>query len=349
MYRVARDEGPDGYPFTRAGRPSGTRGAGGMGRSPPPSRKAPTPDTLPSTMKYACIDIVGSDRPADVIYFDDDSRRLWHEQYGGADDDAFLNKVVAGILKEAPHVLAIDAPSKRNSGQLTCDETRKRHDLKPVGSKAKYTDFRVCEMLLKRLGIGLYNTPNDLSSLSGWVRRGFQLYEALTAEGYVVWDAPGLAHVGPITSRTILEVHPHACFVVGLGWIPQDKQTLAGQLERCAWLARSTHGLAVAEDAHGLLPSDETRRELARRIGETSWESIATSGIDLPAFSHDRLDALAGLVTAVEFASCRAHAIGEPEEGVIVVPASPIGTGTYPRGAPSSSSSFRPTHGSSRR
>jgi len=35
---------------------------------------------------------------------------------------------------------------------------------------------------------------------------------------------------------------------VGLGWIPQNKQTLAGQLERLAYLRRECRDLGISID-----------------------------------------------------------------------------------------------------
>jgi predicted nuclease with RNAse H fold len=268
-------------------------------------------------MLYGCIDMVGSGRPADAVYFDSDQRRLWHEQYSANDDVDFVKRVVAGVLARNPDVLAIDAPCKHNVGRLEIADVRKAHGL-DVKSKV-YVEYRVAEMLLRRLNIGLYNTPRDTTTLQPWMIRGFALYRELVDQGYQLWDTPGQS-IGRPAARTLIEVHPHACFVTSFGWVPQPKDTLAGQLERCAWLAVQMRELDVQDDPDHLIPSDDDRRELARRIAEASWDSIATTGLDLPAFSHDRLDALAGLLTAICFGEGHATAVGDQEDGVLILP-----------------------------
>jgi predicted nuclease with RNAse H fold len=245
----------------------------------------------------ACIDITGSRRAMDVAFLEDDAL----DMRAASNLKTFLDWV--GELK--PDVIAVDAPSKENVGLVA--RHRDEFDI-PDGS---YENFRIAEALLKLKGIGLYNTPQ--TNPPEWMKRGWDLYSLLQGKGYFLLDTPG-----PVksTAKGVFEVHPHASFVVGLGWIPQSKQTLAGQFERLAYLRRECRDLGISI-GKTMLTEDQLGQ-----LKETTatWETIVVDGLTLPEISHDQLDAIAGLTTAIRAIRGDGVAIGHQGDGVIVVP-----------------------------
>ncbi len=250
---------------------------------------------MPATA--ACIDITGSDRAMDVAYLKDKQVHLRTE--------ANLTGFLEWVASEQPQMVAVDAPSKENIGLVP--DNRKIYDI-PAN---KYENFRIAEALLKTRRIGLYNTPREKPP--EWMKRGWDLYSLLKDKGYSLLDVPGTV---VNCDRITFEVHPHASFVVGLGWIPQQKDTLAGLLERAAFLRRECRELSVS--VVGTLLDDDQLQRL-KNI-DTTWEEIADEGIALPSLSHDQLDALAGLATAIRVQRGEAEAVGHQGDGVIVVP-----------------------------
>jgi predicted nuclease with RNAse H fold len=245
----------------------------------------------------ACIDITGSDRAMDVAFIESNQVHLRTE--------ANLNGFISWVSNTTPEIVAVDAPSKENIGLVP--ENRSRFGI-PAN---KYANFRIAEAVLKTRQIGLYNTP--MKKPPEWMKRGWDLYSLLQDEGYSLLDQPGRVVA---RTRIAFEVHPHASFVVGLGWIPQKKSTLAGLLERAAFLRREFKELELS--VNGTLLADDQLQHL-KEI-DTRWDSIANDGIVLPSLSHDQLDALAGLVTAVRVQRGEAEAIGHQDDGVIVIP-----------------------------
>lgn len=245
----------------------------------------------------ACIDITGSSRAMDVAYLEDDALHLRTESN--------LKSFLDWVTDRKPNIVAVDAPSKENVGLVP--QRRAEYGI----PEDRYDNFRIAEVLLKLKNIGLYNTPQE--NPPEWMKRGWDLYSLLQEKQYNLLDTPG--KVIP-TERMVLEVHPHASFVVGLGWIPQSKQTLAGLLERAAYLRKECHELRIATD--GTLLEVDQLNEL-QSVAST-WDSIVSDGIVLPSLSHDQLDAIAGLITALRVIHRDADAVGHQDDGVIVVP-----------------------------
>jgi predicted nuclease with RNAse H fold len=259
-------------------------------------------------MKLASVDVAGS-RHLDCVWILDHECVVHHELLPTPKD------ALEWIEEQLPDVIAIDAPSKRNCERTGNAEIRQRYGWK----SDSFLNCRVCEALLKQRNIGLYYTPRD--SASDWIETGWELYGGLERMGFNVWDQPGPVHL-PDAGRTVIEVHPHACFVIGLGWIPQDKRSFVGQLERAAYL-RQTSKLQRKNLQGAFFPGEDLLTHIADRLTATSWQTICAKGITLPALPHDVLDALGGLVTTIACVEGQAFAIGEPEEGVIVVPRKP--------------------------
>lgn len=245
----------------------------------------------------ACIDITGSSRAMDVAYLADGTLHLRTESN--------LKDFLDWVRAQQPSVVAVDAPSKANIGLVPI-----HRELYSI-PEDRYENFRIAEVLLKQKGIGLYNTPQD--NPPEWMKRGWDLYSLLQDVGYGLLDTPGSIQS---SAKMMVEVHPHASFVVGLGWIPQSKQTLAGQLERAAYLRKECRelGMSVSET---LLEIDQLQ-QLQRT--HATWDSITRDGVSLPSLSHDQLDAIVGLTTAVRVMRGEAVAVGHREDGVIVVP-----------------------------
>tara|TARA_R110000868_G_scaffold164672_1_gene397430 strand:+ start:11272 stop:12063 length:792 start_codon:yes stop_codon:yes gene_type:complete len=245
----------------------------------------------------ACIDITGSSRAMDVAYLEGDSLYLRTESN--------LKSFLDWVTDQSPDLIAVDAPSKENIGLVP--QLREEYGI----PEDRYENFRVAEVLLKLKGIGLYNTPQEKPP--EWMKRGWDLYTLLQDKQYRLLDTPG--KVAPAKQLTF-EVHPHASFVVGLGWIPQSKQTLAGLLERAAYLRKECSQLGITTT--GTLLEFDQLNEL--KSVTATWDSIVNDGIALPSLSHDQLDAIAGLITAVYVKRGEAHAIGHQDDGVIVIP-----------------------------
>jgi predicted nuclease with RNAse H fold len=259
-------------------------------------------------LKFACLDIAQA-RCIDVVYVDAADRVVHHETMRGSD------QVVNWARRYDPIIIAIDGPSKPNCGRTREPEVRQQLGLGPD----IFSNFRVCEVLLKQRGIGLYNTSTYKPA--GWIKSGWDVYGALQAKGYRLWDQPGPVRVAGEEPR-IIEVHPHACFVVGLGWIPPDKKGLAGHLVRAAYLRR--HGILGDEPLRGeCWPREDMLVQLARALEDATWEKLCSDGLRIPDIDHDLIDALGGLLTAIRFAEGHAFAVGEVEEGVILLPREP--------------------------
>lgn len=245
----------------------------------------------------ACIDITGSNRPMDVAYLDGKQLHLRTESN--------LDDFVSWVSEKSPGIVAVDAPSKQNIGLVPANRTEFNLPNK------SYENYRIAEAVLKTKNIGLYTTPKQKPPK--WMERGWECYSRLRSQGYSLLETAG--RVAP-SNRMVMEVHPHAAFVVGLGWVPQLKETLAGLLERAAFLRREFRELELSA-ADSLLEVDQLRQ--LNEIN-TTWDRIADEGITLPSLSHDQLDAIAGLVTAVRVQRGDAEAVGHPEDGVIVIP-----------------------------
>lgn len=176
-----------------------------------------------------------------------------------------------------------------------------------------YEDYRVAEAILRMREIKLYNTPNG--EVADWVQRGWDLYDALRELGYRLIDEPGTT-MTRCDSKAVIEIHPHASFVVGLGWIPQTKGNLAGQFERLAYLRHECEQLRI--DCTDTIISADALQVL--RQLDVTWEHIRINGIKLPRISHDSLDAVVGVTTVLRAVRGEAYAVGHKADGVIVVP-----------------------------
>jgi len=179
-----------------------------------------------------------------------------------------------------------------------------------------YDDCRVCEAELGVRNVKSYFTSGERTPPE-WVGAGLRVYQDLAEIGYMTWDAPGpVSTIASGVDRIAVEVYPHACFVVRLGWIPQLKTSLGGVLERIACLRAWSAELGV--------PLEPGYDDILDRFATLSWEGILDHGAPR-SVSHDKLDALAAAFTAMAAAaqSPTAFAIGRRADGVIVLPRTP--------------------------
>ena len=188
-------------------------------------------------------------------------------------------------------VVAVDAPSGPRLGLLAAGSPLREELGLPEG---RYERMRVCDALLFRRGLPLYPVPPAGVSPRGWeqwIGVGFQLYEALSGIGlYRPERTDGtIAPVGSAALRfgRLCETYPDAIFCGLLGHRPSPKRTPWGLQQRIAALR-----MKGVEDADGGL-----------------WHRTL-----------DELDACAAAYAAYALAAGLGIWVGEPEEGVIVLP-----------------------------
>lgn len=259
----------------------------------------------------ASIDVTQGDRSMDVTWLEAGCCVVRHARLPNVEE------VIAWVETHRPRVLGIDAPCKRNVKRTTRANVRQQHGF----TRDRFLNCRVCEALLRQRNIQIYSTPQE--NPPGWIRAGWTIFDRLESElGYRIWDQPGPVRVsGP--APIAMEIYPHACFVVGLGARPANKQTIAGALERIAWLLHAAEEMQSPLEGD-VWPSADLLTDLQARFARLQWSDIRTQGVNLPTLpSHDALDALAGLMVAIGCLKGTAWAVGDPEEGVIVLPSPP--------------------------
>jgi hypothetical protein len=270
---------------------------------------------------YASLDLTGANRPWDLTWLTDDAC-VHHRKFG---KKSKIEDFFDWVAEYRPSVMAVDAPSGFN---------RKR-TLDPVVRESRtwndktYRNMRLCEADLRSRNIKLYYTPDNDEDAKDWIKVGWKVYERLKSDlKYSLWNKPGQVRIRQLP--TVIEVHPHACIVVGLGWIPQLKTCLAGQLERTAYLLEAGRAGGKAWEGN-CLPRTSLLRDVMRAMSKMTWDTIRAGGLSRIGMSHDLLDSLAGLATVVRAAEGHAFAVGDQSEGVIVLPGSPEASYRTPR------------------
>jgi predicted nuclease with RNAse H fold len=199
-------------------------------------------------------------------------------------------RTVLGFGREA--VVAVDAPSGRRLDLLAPGAALRETLGLPEG---RYERSRVCDALLFRRRLPLYPVPatgQAAAAWEQWMLVGFELFEALA--GLEVFRPPNLegnyeGHVGetaPALGR-LCETYPDAIFCALLGHRPSPKRTPWGLQQRIAVL----RDRGVVDEDGGL------------------WHRTL-----------DELDACAAAYTAYAMATGLGTWVGDPDEGVIVLP-----------------------------
>lgn len=190
-------------------------------------------------------------------------------------------------------VVAIDAPSGPRLDLLAAGMPLRDALGLPEG---RYERMRVCDAVLFRRGLPLYPVPSaeqGLSRWQAWMQMGFDLFAALDALELFRPDAAHARGVeGPVGDGAlrfgrVAETYPDAVFCALLGHRPPAKRTPWGLQQRIAALKLR----GVVDDDGGL------------------WQRTV-----------DELDACAAAYAAHALASGAGGWVGDPREGVIVLP-----------------------------
>lgn len=188
-------------------------------------------------------------------------------------------------------VAAVDAPSGHRLDLLAPGAPLRERLGLPDG---RYERHRVCDALLFRRRLPLYPVPSANQALASWERWigvGFELFAALAPLGLFrpqpEGAVEGCAGVGALRFGRLCETYPDAVFCSLLGHRPAPKRTPWGLQQRIAALRE--RGVV---DADGGL-----------------WHRTL-----------DELDACAAAYAAYVLAHGGGSWVGDPREGVIVLP-----------------------------
>jgi uncharacterized protein DUF429 len=208
-------------------------------------------------------------------------------------------RTVLGFGREA--VVAVDAPSGRRLDLLAAGMPLREALALPEG---RYERSRVCDALLFRRRLPLYPVPatgQALATWEGWMEVGFALFEALDRLGLFRPEAGDLleapVRAGAMRFGRLCETYPDAVFCSLIGHRPSAKRTPWGLQQRIT--ALRTRG--VVDDDGGL------------------WHRTL-----------DELDACAAAYAARALAEGGGLWVGDPREGVIVLPVPEL-AGSYER------------------
>jgi predicted nuclease with RNAse H fold len=198
-------------------------------------------------------------------------------------------RTVLGFGREA--VVAIDAPSGHRLDLLAPGAPLREVIGLPDG---RFERHRVCDALLFRRRLPLYPVPaasQALSTWEAWIGVGFELFAALDTLGVYRPPAGDRLHApvqpGALAHGRLCETYPDAVFCSLLGHRPRPKRTPWGLQERIAALRMR----GIVDEDGGL------------------WHRTL-----------DELDACAAAYAAYTLASGEGSWVGDPEEGVIVLP-----------------------------
>jgi hypothetical protein len=198
-------------------------------------------------------------------------------------------RTVLGFGGEA--VAAIDAPSGRRLDLLAPGMPLRVLLRLPNG---RYERSRVCDALLFRRRLPLYPVPatgQALAAWEAWMGVGFDLFDALDPLGLFRPDDQGVLEApvgdGALRFGRLCETYPDAIFCALLGHRPSPKRTPWGLQQRIAALKLRR----VVDDDGGL------------------WHRTL-----------DELDACAAAYAAYTLAGGIGSWVGDPREGVIVLP-----------------------------
>lgn len=187
-------------------------------------------------------------------------------------------------------VIAVDAPSGLRRDLLAPGSPLRDHLALPAG---RYERMRVSDALLFRRGLPLYPVPavgQQVKAWEQWITVGFDLFAALESHG--LYRPPedayeGSAGAAALRHGRLCETYPDAIFCSLLGHRPSPKRTPWGLQQRIAALK-----LRGVVDADGGL-----------------WHRTL-----------DELDACAAAYAAYSLYNGTATWVGDPDEGVIVLP-----------------------------
>jgi Protein of unknown function (DUF429) len=201
-------------------------------------------------------------------------------------DVGAVARTVLGFGREA--VVAVDAPSGRRLDLLAAGMPLREALGLPDG---RYERMRICDALLFRRGLPLYPVPAEgqpPTAWERWIEVGFEQFEALAWMDLFRPPATG-GYQGEVDSTygRLAETYPDAIFCTLLGHRPSPKRTPWGLRQRIEALQRK----GIVDEDGGL------------------WHRTL-----------DELDACAAAYAAYGLAAGLGTWVGDPEEGVIVLP-----------------------------
>jgi len=212
--------------------------------------------------------------------------------------DGSLEWALAYIGKQHKTLVAVTTPRSPNIGLMLRHEIR--NSLRPQPLPGNWMNCRVCEYELRMRGINIPQTASQNNRCPSWMKPGFDLFYRLDNLGFL----PYLPRDAAFQS---MEVYPEASFSAFLGVVPYYKGSLEGRLQR--QLCLFERDLTVPNPMDFL--EEFTRHRLL--TGRLSYESL---------YPPNHLDALVAAFTAWLAANDtgRVELVGNPEEGVIVLP-----------------------------
>jgi hypothetical protein len=223
-----------------------------------------------------------------------------HERRGGEGVELVATFYVPGDVRSVARtvlgfggeaVAAVDAPSGYRLDLLAAGEPLRSQLGLPDG---RFERHRVCDALLFRRRLPLYPVPSAHQALAAWERwigLGFELFAALGSLRVFTPEAGGAVQgrIGPgeLRNGRLCETYPDAVFCSMIGHRPPPKRTPWGLQQRIAALR-----MRGVVDADGGL-----------------WHRTL-----------DELDACAAAYAAYVLANGGGSWVGDPREGVIVLP-----------------------------
>jgi hypothetical protein len=199
-------------------------------------------------------------------------------------------------------LVAVNAAARPNQGRMARAEIRKT--LVPSPARGKFTALRQVEYEIIQAGMDLPETPSSAEKSLPWVRRGFQLVEKLEAIGYQRFDPECEVQE---RDRRWLEINADAATWSILGVKPLPSNTLEGRIQRQLVLQDEELKVPDAMDFF----EEITRYKILKSI---------LPGNILPQAEINAWMAAHTAWLAVNEPD-RIKQYGEPEEGVIFLPA----------------------------
>lgn len=243
-------------------------------------------------MRYCGIDVSGTPSHQQLCTL--------HERRGGEGVELVATFYVPGDVRSVARtvlgfggeaVAAVDAPSGYRLDLLAAGAPLRSKLGLPDG---RFERHRVCDALLFRRRLPLYPVPSAHQALAAWERwiaLGFELFAALGPLGVFTPESGGAVEgrIGPGELRhgRLCETYPDAVFCSMIGHRPPPKRTPWGLQQRIAALR-----MRGVVDADGGL-----------------WHRTL-----------DELDACAAAYVAYVLANGGGSWVGDPREGVIVLP-----------------------------
>lgn len=245
-------------------------------------------------MRYCGIDVSAKESNQQLVTLHerrggDGETELVATFYTPGDVDAVVRTVLG--FGRGGVAVAIDAPSGPRLDLLAPGAPLRDQLGLPSG---RYERSRVCDALLFQRRLPLYPVPaanQALSQWETWMTQGFALFDALADLGLYRPPTDGLLAApvgdGALACGRVVETYPDAVFCSLLGHRPSPKRTPWGLQQRIAALK-----LRGVVDADGGL-----------------WHRTL-----------DELDACAAAYAAYTLARGLGSWVGDPTEGVILVP-----------------------------